>query len=229
MTPTPKEKLYCYVDETGQDPASGIFVVVVVVSAEDQEALRQALMDIEDAAGTGRRKWHKSRSERRLLYLRMVPEGNLICADVFYGVYQKPIPYFFPMLEVLEGAIKSKGQLNTTARVFVDGIDRQKASELTNALRVRGVSLEKVRSRRDESEPMIRLADMWAGCIRAARGGSQAGSADRRFCGPRLFRSPYRHRAVSYRGVQSPASFCFRSIFLYRRASAQAARETHRV
>lgn len=25
-----------------------------------------------------------------------------------------------------------------------------------------------VKSRRDESEPLIRLADMWAGCIRAA-------------------------------------------------------------
>jgi len=56
MTPTPKEKLYCYVDETGQDPASSVFVVVVVVSAENQDALRQALMNIEDAAGTGRRK-----------------------------------------------------------------------------------------------------------------------------------------------------------------------------
>ena len=88
MTPTPKEKLYCYVDETGQDPASSAFLVVVAVR-------------------------------------------------------------------------------------FVDGIDRQKASELTNALRVRGVSLEKVRSRRDESEPIIRLADMWAGCIRAAREGSE--------------------------------------------------------
>jgi hypothetical protein len=118
MTPIPKEKFYCYVDETGQDPASSVFVVVVVVSAEDQEALRQTLMNIEDAAGTGRRKWHKSRSERRLRYLRMVLESNLVCADVFYGVYQKPIPYFFPMPEVLEGAIKSKGKLNTTARVF---------------------------------------------------------------------------------------------------------------
>jgi hypothetical protein len=49
------------VDKTGQDPASSVFVVVVV-SAENQDALRQALMDIEDAAGTGRRKWHKSRS-----------------------------------------------------------------------------------------------------------------------------------------------------------------------
>jgi len=173
MTPSRKEKLYCYVDETGQDPTSSVFVVVVVVGAENQEALRQTLMNIEDAAETGRRKWHKSRSERRLRYLRLVLESNFVRPDVFYGVYPKPIPYFFPMLEVLEGAIKIKGKLNTTARVLVDGIDRQKASELTNALRVRGVSLEKVRSRRDESEPMIRLADMWAGCIRAAREGSQ--------------------------------------------------------
>jgi hypothetical protein len=53
----------------------------------------------------------------------------------------------------------------------VDGIDRKKAQELTNALRSMGISLEFVRSRRDESEPLIRLADLWAGCIRAARSG----------------------------------------------------------
>jgi hypothetical protein len=61
------------------------------------------------------------------------------------------------------------------ARVYVDGVDRQKAGELrelTNALRLRNVSLEMVKSRRDESEPLIRLADMRAGCIRAAREGS---------------------------------------------------------
>ena len=48
------------------------------------------------------------------------------------------------------------------------------AAELTNALRLRGVSLEMVRGRRDESEPLIRLADMWAGCIRAATLGAAA-------------------------------------------------------
>lgn len=47
-------------------------------------------------------------------------------------------------------------------------IDRKKAAELTTALRVRGLRLDAVRSRRDESEPLIRLPDMWAGCIRAA-------------------------------------------------------------
>lgn len=54
------------------------------------------------------------------------------------------------------------------AIVCIDGIDRKKAAEMTNALRLRGISLELVKSRRDESEPIIRLADMWAGCVRAA-------------------------------------------------------------
>ena len=65
-------------------------------------------------------------------------------------------------------AIKAKAAPAYTARIFVDGIDRKKAAELTNALRLHGISLEMVRGRRDESEPIIRLADMWAGCIRGA-------------------------------------------------------------
>ena len=40
--------------------------------------------------------------------------------------------------------------------------------ELTNALRATGISLRMVKGCRDESEPIIRLADMWAGCIRSA-------------------------------------------------------------
>ena len=45
---------------------------------------------------------------------------------------------------------------------------------MTNALRIRGVSLGMVRGRRDESEPLIRLADMWAGCLRSALLGGTA-------------------------------------------------------
>jgi hypothetical protein len=91
--------------------------------------------------------------------------------DVFFGAYPKPIPYFFPMLDVLEYAIGRKATPPYVARIHVDGIDRTKALQLTNALRARGIALEFVRSRRDESEPLIRLADLWAGCIRAARAG----------------------------------------------------------
>jgi hypothetical protein len=169
------KKLYCYVDETGQDAASRVFIVVAVVSAEDQEKLRDAIIEIENTAETGRRKWDKSRPARRLHYLELTLQSGLLCNDVFFDAYQKPLPYFFPMLDVLEKAIKAKAADQAyVALILVDGIDRKKASELTNALRLRGVSLELVRSRRDESEPWIRLADMWAGCIREALEGSPA-------------------------------------------------------
>ena len=92
--PSPREKLYCYVDETGQDAAASAFVVVAVVSAGIQDALRQKLEQIERQAGTGHRKWHKSRSERRLRYLSLMLETQLLGGQIFFGTYRKPTPYF---------------------------------------------------------------------------------------------------------------------------------------
>ncbi len=162
------QKLYCYVDESGQDPQSTFFVVVAVVSDQHQDDLREKLSAIERNARTGFRKWHKSQAKRRLRYLKSVLDQQVATGGVFFGHYQKPVPYFFPMLDVLEQALKQQSKGQYSARVYVDGIDRKKAAELTNALRSRGLSLGFVKSRRDESEPVIRLADMWAGCIRAA-------------------------------------------------------------
>jgi len=104
----PIKKLYCYVDETGQDAAARVFIVVAIVSAEEQEKLRDALIRIESAAGTGRRKWHKSRPARRLRYPDLTLQNGLPGNDVFFDSYPKPLPYFFPMLDVLEKSIKAK-------------------------------------------------------------------------------------------------------------------------
>ena len=168
-----KQKLYAYVDETGQDTSSAAFVVVTVASDTEQEPLRERLVRLEAQAKTGARKWHKCRAERSRLYLQLALDQLTEQASVFFGIYPKPIPYFFPMLDVLENAIKQRASSSYTARVYVDGIDARKAAELTNALRARSITLDMVKSRRDESEPLIRLADRWAGCIRAAElGGS---------------------------------------------------------
>jgi len=66
------QKLYCYVDESGQDPQSIFFVVVAVVSDQQQDDLREKLYAIEQHARTGFRKWHKSQPKRRLGYLEAV-------------------------------------------------------------------------------------------------------------------------------------------------------------
>ena len=160
------QKLYCYVDETGQDVGSEFFVVVAVVSDKDQDDLRKKLFGIEKASGTYGRKWHKSSKSRRINYIKLVIEQKICKGEIFFGYYKKPIPYFFPMLETIEQAIKKKAKRNYSVSVYVDGIDKKKARELTNALRKQNLKIAFVKSRRDESEPLIRLADMWAGCIR---------------------------------------------------------------
>ena len=162
------KKLYCYVDETGQDPTSEFFIVVTVIIEEEPEPIRQKLERLEQVAGTNRKKWHKVRNKNRMRYLTMVLEQKVAAGRVYFAQYRKPIPFFFPMIDVFEKVIKQSARGEYRASIYIDGIDKYKAKEPTNALRARGVSLRMVKSRRDESEPCFRLADMWAGCIRSA-------------------------------------------------------------
>lgn len=167
-----KQKLYCYVDETGQDIRSNVFIVVAVVNAEEQVFLRRQLETIEQETGIGKRKWHKASHERRMLFLETAFERGIAKNSIFFGTYRKPLPYFLPMLDTVAKAIKAKASGAYQTRVYVDGIDRKKAKELTNALRMEGVSLVMVKGKRDESEPLIRFADRWAGCSRASLEGN---------------------------------------------------------
>src|SRR5438105_1196682 len=106
--PSNKQKLCCYVDESGQDDASSVFVVVAVVSDRDQQELREALIAIEQGAGVRYSKWHNSKPTRRARYMELALERKLGHDEVFFGSYPKPLPYFFPMIEVVERAIKAK-------------------------------------------------------------------------------------------------------------------------
>lgn len=171
------QKLYCYADETGQDARSSVFIVAAVVNEQEQNSARQQIVAAEQEAGIGLSKWSNGSQDRRIKFLRLVLERSIGNEDIFYGSYKKPIPYFFPLLDLLANAIKAKARLEYQTKVYVDGIDRKKARELTNALRIQGISLEMVRSRRDESEPLIRLADRWAGCVRAALEGNKEAKA----------------------------------------------------
>ena len=100
-TRSPKQKLFCFVDETGQDDRSDHFIVVAVVSAVDQNKLKDALERIEQQAKIGAKKWHKLRSPEREAFLELVINAQLAAGEVFFGRYQKPLPFFLPMLETV--------------------------------------------------------------------------------------------------------------------------------
>ncbi len=166
------KKIYCYVDEAGQDVKSKFFIVVVVITKEPS-LLRSHLLEAERITKLGARKWHKSQQIRKMLYLNFILEKKVGMTTIWIGHYKKPLPYFFPILDTLARSIQQKAERDKEplarckAIIYIDGIDKKKASELTNALRLTGISLDKIKSSRDESESLIRFADRWAGCMRA--------------------------------------------------------------
>jgi Protein of unknown function (DUF3800) len=164
-----RQKIYAYVDESGQDDDSKVFIVVSVVTVNNQDQLREQLLKVEEDANTHALKWNQSRHDRRMKYLSLVLQRKIGAGFVFMGRFKKPVPYFHPIASVIEKAVKqAMGGEKYLAIVRVDGINKKIAVALTNALRANGVSLKQVKGKRDEGEVLIRFADMWAGCVRGA-------------------------------------------------------------
>jgi len=164
-----RKKLYVYVDESGQDDVSEVFIAVAIgVFGNERDELEKLVIDLEDEARTGRRKWNNMRHARRVEFFAKVIDRGVGKNNVFFGVYQKPIHYFFPVVEIIEKTIKRMAEKFYIAHVYVDGANKTVAQSLTNALRSRGIATRLARGKRDESEVLRRLADMWAGCVRNA-------------------------------------------------------------
>jgi hypothetical protein len=164
----PNQKLYCYVDETGQDTGSEYFITAVVISQGNQQPIRQDLEIIERQTKIFKRKWYRAGSEQRMRFIEQVFKYGNKFGRIFYAVHQKPTRTYSAWTEAIVSAVTEIAPNYYRARVYVDGIDHKKATQLTKILRARGIKLSMVRTTRDETEVMIRLADRMAGLVRAA-------------------------------------------------------------
>ena len=61
----PKQKLYCYVDETGQDTKGDLFLVALVVTGSERDELIREAERIEETSGKGLMKWRKTALSRK--------------------------------------------------------------------------------------------------------------------------------------------------------------------
>lgn len=168
-----KQKLYCYVDETGQDAGSKHFIVVAVIVMSNIIQVRERMEQLEKRAGVGKTKWHKSNFKFRIKFMEAFLLQDNKDLRVYFMKVRKPILYYVPTLEILQKSISAHSSANTQAIVCIDGLDKFSAKKFTNALRTKIVKVSLAKGVRDESEPLIRLADRWAGCIRMALAGNK--------------------------------------------------------
>ncbi len=162
-----KQKLYCYVDETGQDTQGSLFVVSVAVTKENREELRELLAKFEKTSGKGKTKWVRTRKEFKVAYLEKILIRKDFRRKIFYSLSKNTKTYREITLVTIASAITaSKDEDNYEALVFIDGLQKSEVKKVATGLRRIGVHTEKVRGLRDESDEFIRLTDAIAGLIR---------------------------------------------------------------
>jgi hypothetical protein len=168
------QKLYCYVDETGQDTRGELFIVAVVITAQERNQLRQACEEIERDSRKGRRKWVKTKYDRRLAYIRQVVEGPIFAGKLNFAIYRDAQDHPSLTVQTIVRALSATGETDYKATVFIDGLPRSLERDVGLQLRRSGVRAKKVRGLKDETDALIRLADAVCGFVRGAIQGQPA-------------------------------------------------------
>ncbi|MDL1901415.1 hypothetical protein FBR02_11645 [Anaerolineae bacterium CFX9] len=158
------EKIYCFVDETGQHTQGKSFIVGLVLCDSDVEVARGILLEIERITDKGILKWAKSRHTARIAYIENISQHSYFAGKLFFRFTQSSREYFRLTAEAIVAAIQQYRQSHKVT-IIVDGLENKRRRELVKLVRERGIRVDKVRGIKDESDPMIRLADALCGFL----------------------------------------------------------------
>jgi hypothetical protein len=158
-------KLYCYVDESGQDTKGRIFLVSVVITEKERNEISDFLIKIEKETGKHLLKWQKTDFDIRNDYLLRILRCNLLKHSIFFSKYESKAYVDLTILTVAK-AIYQRAQGDYKATILVDGLNKKGTHKFASGLRKLKIRVRKVRGIKDQSDPLIRLADAMAGFLR---------------------------------------------------------------
>ncbi len=165
-----KQKLYAYVDESGQDTSGALFVVGVVLLEDERENVLKELQLIEEKSGKRNIKWRKTRPHLRGAYMRGISGSPVFENTLFFEVFGESKEYLeMTSYAVAKAILRKAGDHEYKAIVYVDGLSKSDVAvfgQELKALRIRGRKVRGVR--RDENNEFIRLADALCGLVRDA-------------------------------------------------------------
>jgi hypothetical protein len=168
------ERIFCRVDETGQDTQGKLFIVgiVNVVNLEQATSLAEQLEKrlLGRQRNKGLRKWTQPKNEEQVAYARILITLTFFKGSLFYRVYRDINDYPQRTVEATAEAIKA--YLDTRAPkvdVRVDGLTERECKAYAVSLRKAKLRTDKIRGGDDRSDALLRLADALCGWVRAAQ------------------------------------------------------------
>ena len=165
------QKLYCYVDETGQDTGGIFFAVSVLVTNSERENLLNKLEDTEKRSGKGNVKWHKSKQGHREKYLEEIAQLSELHHKLFVSAYRDSKDYLAHTADAIAKSLRHKR--GERAIIYVDALKDAEQPKLKRQLRPSVKIPTRVRGvKREENNAFIRLVDAVCGLVRDAEDGS---------------------------------------------------------
>jgi len=162
------KKIYCFVDESGQDTLGKRFLVAVVIVEDDKNEIEKELIEIEFKSGKHKTKWHKAKYSQRQAYISGIKNISAFQNSFYFSIYEDTVQFASLVSLTTAKAILDRAPDNYSASVIVDGLGRNLEKEFAVCLRKLKIKTNKVKGARDESSSLIRLADALAGLIRDA-------------------------------------------------------------
>jgi len=104
----PIKKIYCYVDESGQDTKGRIFVVSLVVVDQDRDKILNLCEQSEKISGKRKDKWGEAKHKRRMRYLRYIFADDRFRECLRYVVFQRTRDYDTATIAAIASAINWK-------------------------------------------------------------------------------------------------------------------------
>jgi hypothetical protein len=176
-------KLYCFVDETGQDTYGSRFLVAAVIVGTDKEEIEKFIRDCEEKSGRRRgQKWMKSSHRQRLAFIDLILESGLLAGSVYFQTYHETRDFdrltVLTIIEALNLYAARMGLGEYKVTVIIDGLKTAQERSVAAHLRKAGVPVRAARGARDQSEALIRLADFVAGLLRSSQEGRSPAYAE---------------------------------------------------
>lgn len=160
-------KIYCYVDESGQDTEGQLFVVSVVIASHEKQILEERLELIEQQTRKHTVKWSRTAKAIRRAYLERVLSVPELHGRILFAHYRNSKAYMDLTAQTIVNAISVSKVHDYKAVLLIDALPIAQAGRMGALLRHMGVTTKKVRGVRDEeSNALIRLADAICGLVR---------------------------------------------------------------
>ncbi|TSC83692.1 MAG: hypothetical protein G01um101416_1187 [Microgenomates group bacterium Gr01-1014_16] len=168
MKQIPTLKLYCFVDETGQDTEGKFFCVVAILTkSEKVDELRQNLINTEIKTKKISSKWGKTNVKVRQNYLQNAISHVKKSSRVYFAVFHNSKEFTaltaFTITQVI--SLYSKGGKNSWF-IIIDGLNSVEQDKTLRIVKNYYINYRKISGKTDQSEPILRLADSFAGLIR---------------------------------------------------------------